>query len=44
MDAGETEHATIHGQATPQEARDLVEDGIAVLPLLLPVVPPDKSN
>ena len=36
--------ATIHGQATPAEARSLAEDGIPIAPLLLPVVPPDRQN
>jgi hypothetical protein len=44
MDAGEIDKATIHGEATPEEAKGLAEDGIAVLPLLIPVVPPGKRN
>ncbi len=44
MDAGEIDPALIHGQASPDEARDLIEDGISVMPLLLPVVPPEKQN
>ncbi|QJQ32439.1 DUF1178 family protein [Sphingomonas lacunae] len=34
----------IHGQATPQEAEALAEEGIAVMPLLVPVVPPEQRN
>ncbi|MYL96820.1 DUF1178 family protein [Novosphingobium sp. FGD1] len=41
---GESEAESIHGQATVEEARELVDEGIAVLPLLLPVVPPEKAN
>lgn len=41
---GESEAESIHGRATVEEARELVEEGIAVLPLLLPVVPPEKAN
>ena len=41
-DAGTAE--TIHGRASPEEARALAEDGVAVLPLLVPVVPPDQVN
>ncbi len=44
MDAGEIDPALIHGQASLDEARELIEDGISVMPLLLPVVPPDKQN
>ena len=44
MHDGATEHATIHGQATPEEARALAEDGVAVLPLLVPVTPPEAAN
>ncbi len=44
MDAGEVDRATIHGQVTREEAAALVEDGIAVMPLLFPVVPPEQRN
>lgn len=44
MDAGETETTSIYGEVTPSEAQELIEDGIAVMPLLLPVVPPDQRN
>lgn len=44
MEAGDIPTVSIHGQATLQQARDLVEDGIAVLPLLVPFVPPDQRN
>jgi hypothetical protein len=36
MHYGEAEERAIRGKTTPQEARDLVEEGIAVLPLVLP--------
>lgn len=36
MHHGETEERGIRGQATPQEAAQLLEEGISVLPLLLP--------
>ncbi len=36
--------AIIHGQATPQEAQALRDEGIAVMPLLVPVIPPDLRN
>jgi hypothetical protein len=44
MHAGEEAHATIHGQATLAEAKALVDEGVPVAPLPLPVVPPDKVN
>ncbi|MCW3849538.1 DUF1178 family protein [Sphingomonas sp. LB-2] len=44
MHEGDEEHALIHGQATPDEARELIEDGVAVSPLPFPVVPPEARN
>ena len=44
MHYGDQEMATIHGQATPAEAQGLAEEGIAVLPLLVPVTPPEELN
>jgi hypothetical protein len=44
MDSGEVDQAPIHGQATRDEVEALVDDGIGVLPLLIPVVRPDKRN
>ena len=44
MDAGEIERTTIHGDVTAVEAKALIDDGIAVTPLPLPVVPPEKRN
>lgn len=38
------EERIIHGQATRDEAEALAEDGIGVLPLLVPVVPPEVRN
>lgn len=34
----------IHGQATRAEAEALIEDGISVMPLLVPFVPPEARN
>lgn len=42
--AGEAPEAVIHGQATVAEARELVEEGVPVAPLLFPVVPPEAVN
>jgi len=44
MHYGERETETIHGQATLDEAKELAEEGIAVMPLLFPVAPPDQAN
>ncbi|MFY8194933.1 DUF1178 family protein [Novosphingobium sp. B1] len=44
MHYGEKEPGAIHGRATVDEARGLVEEGIAVAPLLIPVVPPEEAN
>ena len=41
---GETEHRTIHGEATPTEAAALADEGIEVAPLPFPVLPPDQRN
>src|SRR5947209_9604805 len=41
MHSGEMEHEQVHGKATLAEAKSLVEDGIQVAPLPLPVVPPE---
>ena len=44
MHYGEKDAAAIHGKATLDEARELMEEGIAVAPLLIPVVPPEAAN
>ncbi len=44
MHYGERDAEPIHGQATPGEARDLVEEGIGIAPVLFPIVPPEESN
>ena len=41
---GEKPERLIHGQATAEEARALVDDGVSVAPLLVPVVPPESLN
>ena len=41
---GEAEARAIHGQATPQQADELREEGVPVAPLPFPVVPPEESN
>jgi hypothetical protein len=44
MHYGEREAEPIHGQATAAEARDLLDEGIAVAPLPFPVAPPGETN
>ncbi len=41
---GEREVEQIHGQATLEEAKALIEEGIAVMPLPFPVAPPEDVN
>jgi hypothetical protein len=41
MHYGEVEHRSIYGEATPGEARELLEEGIEVHPL--PIVPSDRN-
>ena len=44
MDSGEVEKASIHGEASRAEVKSLIEDGVAIAPLPLPVIPPNQSN
>jgi hypothetical protein len=44
MHFGEIEPRAVHGEASAEEARSLIEDGVPVLPLPLPVVPPGQVN
>ena len=41
---GNAPQSLIHGQATAEEARALVDDGVAIAPLLVPVTPPERIN
>jgi hypothetical protein len=36
MHYGESEERSIRGQATPEQTRDLLEEGISVMPLPMP--------
>ncbi len=36
MHRGQQEEKSIRGQATPEQARELVEEGVPILPLALP--------
>jgi hypothetical protein len=41
---GDKDQAPIHGQATEQEAHDLLEEGIEIAPILFPLIPPGHVN
>ncbi len=42
MHEGETPQRSIHGQARPEDAKKLIEDGVPALPL--PFIPRQKTN
>lgn len=44
MHYGETDPAPIHGQASPDEARALIEEGVEIAPILFPLAPPGTAN
>ena len=44
MHLGEREQRPVHGQASADEARSLIDEGVSILPLPLPVVPPGQVN
>ncbi|PZO76878.1 MAG: DUF1178 domain-containing protein [Sphingomonas taxi] len=44
MHLGEEKRVTIHGQASLAEAKALVDEGVPVAPLPMPVIPPNKAN
>jgi hypothetical protein len=44
MHSGEVERELVHGNATLEQAKSLVEEGVPVAPLPLPVVPPTQVN
>ena len=44
MHEGRAAEDLIHGQASPDEAQALRDDGIAAMPLLVPIVPPEAAN
>ena len=41
---GETNAKLVHGEATAKQAEELAEEGIAIMPIIYPIVPPDKRN
>lgn len=44
MHYGEREHEVIHGEASAEQAKELLEEGIAVAALPFPLVPPEQAN
>ncbi len=44
MHEGDIEPAPVHGQATAEQVQSLVDDGVPIAPLPLPVVPPNQVN
>ena len=44
MHLGEIDTSPVHGEATAEQARSLVDDGVPIAPLPLPVVPPKQVN
>jgi len=44
MHEGEIDTAPIHGQASAEEARALIDEGVPVAPLPFPVAPPETRN
>ena len=41
---GESTARAVHGNATAADAKSLIEDGVPLTPLPLPVVPPNQVN
>ena len=44
MHVGEIKPEQVHGSATLEQAKSLVDDGVPVAPLPLPVIPPNQLN
>ena len=44
MHLGEMEPRPVHGEASAEDARSLIDEGVPILPLPLPVVPPRQVN
>ena len=44
MHYGEKDAALVHGRASPGEVKELIDEGIPVAPVLIPVVPPGEVN
>ena len=44
MHEGEIEPRPVHGQATAEQAKSLIDDGVPIAPLPFPVAPPNQVN
>lgn len=44
MHYGDADEKPIHGRASAEEAKGLIDEGIAVAPLPFPISPPDELN
>lgn len=44
MHYGEKDHAMIHGRASAADVQSLIEEGVPVAPVIVPVVPPGEVN
>ncbi len=44
MHLGEIDPRPVHGEASAEDARSLIDEGVPILPLPLPVVPPRQVN
>src|SRR6476660_8209378 len=44
MHEGELEPAQVHGNATLEQAKSLIEEGVPIAPLIVPVTPPNQIN
>ncbi|MCH8615979.1 DUF1178 family protein [Sphingomonas sp. SM33] len=44
MHLGEVEKKAVHGQASVAEAKALIDEGVPIMPLPLPIVPPGQVN
>lgn len=44
MHEGRAKDQMIHGESSPEQIKELHEDGIGAMPLLVPVVPPKLAN
>ena len=44
MHYGEKDAAMIHGRASPEDVKSLIEEGVPVAPVIIPVVPPGEVN
>jgi hypothetical protein len=44
MHVGEIEAEQVHGNATLEQARSLIDEGVPVAPLPLPMRPPSQIN